>query len=65
MKMQEVRNLGRKFGLKFPVGTTKVQAIRMIQKAEGYFDCFARAENGYCSQKECLFYEECLKLSKK
>jgi len=65
MKMQDVRELGRKLGLKFPVGTTKVQAIRMVQKAEGNFDCFGRAENGFCNQKGCLFYVECLRVSKK
>lgn len=63
MKMQDVRALGRKNGLRFGVGVTKVEAIRAIQRAEGNFDCFARAGSGYCDQLSCLFRTECLLLS--
>ncbi|MFP4258967.1 MAG: hypothetical protein ACLFRE_08170 [Desulfovermiculus sp.] len=61
--MQDVRDLGRKNGLRFGVGVTKVEAIRAIQRAEGNFDCFARAGSGYCDQLSCLFRAECLSLS--
>jgi hypothetical protein len=61
--MQEVRVLGRTKGLRFKVGMTKVEAIRAIQRAEGNFDCFARAGAGYCDQLNCLFRDECLRLS--
>ena len=63
MKMQDVRTLGRKNGLRFGVGMTKVAAIRAIQSSEGNFDCFARAGSGYCDQVNCLFRTECLVLS--
>jgi len=63
VKMQDVRALGRKNGLRFGVGVTKVEAIRAIQRAEGNFDCFARAGSGYCDQLSCLFRTECLLLS--
>lgn len=63
MKMQEVRSLGRTRGLRFGVGMTKIEAIRAIQRAEGNFDCFARAGAGYCDQLDCLFRDECLRLS--
>jgi len=58
--MQDVRLLGRKNGLLFKVGMTKVEAIRAIQLAEGNFDCFARAGSGYCDQADCLFLRDCL-----
>ncbi len=64
MKMQEIRKLGRKHGLTFSVGTTKVDAVRAIQKKEGNFDCFGRAGNQYCDQMDCTFYTECMKNSK-
>ncbi|MFW5837025.1 MAG: hypothetical protein ACOCVM_03395 [Desulfovibrionaceae bacterium] len=62
MKMQEVRALARSMGVKVG-GLTKVEAIRKMQRAEGNFDCFGRAEDGYCDQTGCLFQEECLKVS--
>ncbi|MBS3780294.1 MAG: hypothetical protein KGY41_07845 [Desulfovermiculus sp.] len=61
--MQDVRALGRKNGLRFRVGMTKVEAIRAIQRWEGNFDCFARAGSGYCDQVNCLFRAQCLVLS--
>ncbi|MDZ7762023.1 MAG: hypothetical protein U5L00_17445 [Desulfovermiculus sp.] len=61
--MQDVRALGRKNGLLFKVGMTKMDAIRAIQRTEGNFDCFARAGSGYCDQVDCLFRTECLVLS--
>ncbi len=65
MKMQAVRALGRALGLSFPVGTTKMEAIRAIQRAEGNFDCYGRANEAYCDQAGCLFREECLRVSGK
>lgn len=62
MKMQAVRALGRDLGLSFPVGTTKMEAIRTIQRAEGNFDCYGRAEQAFCDQTGCLFRETCLSL---
>jgi hypothetical protein len=64
MKMNEIRKMGRSLGLKFKVGTTKVQAVRCIQLAEGNFDCFHRAGPAGCDQLGCLFREECLRPSK-
>ena len=62
MKMQAVRALAKEKGVK--IGSlSKIEAIRAIQTAEGNFDCFARAGEGYCDQHVCLFREECLKLS--
>ncbi|WP_027720998.1 hypothetical protein [Maridesulfovibrio zosterae] len=44
-------------------GLSLVEAVRLLQRLEGNFDCFARAESGFCSQKECLFYLECMENS--
>jgi hypothetical protein len=62
MNMKDVRALAKDKGVKVG-GLTKVQAVRAIQLAEGNFDCFARAVDGYCDQRGCLFHDECLKLS--
>ena len=62
MKMQAVRALAKARGVK--IGSlSKIDAIRAIQTAEGNFDCYARAGEGYCDQRDCLFREECLRLS--
>lgn len=42
----------------------RVEEIRMRQRMEGYFDCFAKAYDGYCDQDECLYREECLEMSR-
>ncbi|HDQ40689.1 MAG TPA: SAP domain-containing protein [Desulfonatronum sp.] len=65
MKMTEVRAMAKARGLKMGVGMTKIEAIRMLQRDEGNFDCFARAEAGYCDQFQCIFREDCLALAPK
>lgn len=46
-------------------GLSLVEAVRLLQRIEGNFDCFARAESGFCDQKKCLFYIECMENSSK
>jgi hypothetical protein len=46
-------------------GLNFIESVRMLQRVEGNFDCFARAESGFCNQNECLFYTECLQNSQK
>ncbi|PTN32865.1 SAP domain-containing protein [Desulfonatronum sp. SC1] len=65
MKMTEIRAMAKSRGLKLGVGTTKIHAVRTIQLDEGNFDCFARAEVGYCDQEGCIFREDCLSLAPK
>ena len=62
MKMQEVRKMAKDLGIKTG-GVSKMEAVRAIQRAEGNFDCFGRAFGGFCDQSDCLFYEECIRLS--
>ncbi len=63
MKMKELRQLAKEKNIKIPVTLTKIEAVRIIQKAEGNFDCFARAAGGYCDQGGCIFYDDCMALS--
>jgi len=42
----------------------RVEAVRMEQRAEGHFDCFGRASDGYCDQGACAFHTECLSVSR-
>ncbi len=65
MKMKEIRAFAREKEIKIPFAVTKIEAIRIIQHAEGNFDCFARAVGGYCDQEGCVFRDDCLILSPK
>ncbi len=65
MKMKEVRQMAKEKGIKIPFAVTKVEAVRMIQKDEGNFDCFARAAGSFCDQDGCIFYDDCMALSPK
>lgn len=42
----------------------RVEAVRLEQRTEGYFDCFGRAASGYCDQGGCAFHAECLSVSR-
>ena len=41
----------------------RVESVRMAQRAEGHFDCFGRAGQGYCDQGDCAYHAECLSVS--
>lgn len=41
----------------------KVEAVRLAQRQEGHFDCFATATGGYCDQGGCLYHSDCLSIS--
>jgi len=43
----------------------RIEEVRMGQREEGNFDCFGRAESGYCDQGGCFFLFECLDVSRK
>ena len=64
MNMQEIRNLARKAGIK-PGKLKKVELVRSFQSQEGNFDCFATANEGICSQEDCLWREDCFSMAKK
>ena len=64
MQIQEIRLLAKEYGLKTS-GLSKTRLIQQIQLAEGNFDCFASATNGYCDQSGCIWRDDCLKSSQK
>jgi len=53
MKMKEVREKAKTLGIKAK-NSKKSDLIKMIQRAEGNFDCFGTADP-YCSQEQCCF----------
>jgi hypothetical protein len=42
----------------------RVEAVRLLQRESGHFDCFGRAGGGYCDQGECAYHAECLSVSR-
>jgi hypothetical protein len=62
MTVSEIRALAKSLGITV-AGLNKPEAIRAIQSAEGNFDCFGRAESGFCDQQACLFRQDCLRAS--
>lgn len=42
----------------------RVESVRLSQRNEGHFDCFARAVEGYCDQGGCAYHVECLSVSR-
>ena len=60
MKMQQVRAKAKALGLKDTFGSSKMELIRRIQRAEGNLDCFGTEKND-CDQLGCCFREDCLK----
>ena len=59
MNMNEVRTMAKAMGIKAK-NPKKADLIRMIQVAEGNFDCFGTADD-YCDQEDCSFKSDCLK----
>ncbi len=60
MKMQDIRMKAKELGVKIPFGAKKVEAIRAIQRAEGYEDCCGRKDPEECnSAKQCCFQTAC------
>ena len=41
-----------------------VESVRRKQREEGNFDCFGRASAGFCDQRFCLHYSNCIYISK-
>jgi hypothetical protein len=59
MKISEIRKIAWQRGI-VHAGIEKNDLIRAIQRAEGNFDCYGSAVNGYCDQEGCLWREDCL-----
>jgi hypothetical protein len=57
MKMQEVRQIAKKWGVDVKVGRSKQDIIRDIQIKEGYSACYRTKEECEC---DCLWKPDCL-----
>ncbi|MDX1812026.1 MAG: Rho termination factor N-terminal domain-containing protein [Gammaproteobacteria bacterium] len=64
MLVTDVRKIAKEYGIKTS-RIKKADMIKMIQKEEGNFDCFASATDNYCDQLTCLWREDCLESSSK
>ncbi len=64
MHIQTVRSIAKEHGIKAG-RMTKANIIRTIQRAEGNFDCFSTAIDGYCDQMRCAWRDDCLGSGKK
>ena len=59
LDISEVRKIAKRHGIK-TAKLKKGEIIRLIQRAEGNFDCFGTAASGECSQTDCLWRKDCL-----
>lgn len=59
IKMGHIREKALDLGLRTPVGISKTELIRSIQRAEGNFDCFGTGDD-YCDQFTCYWRSLCL-----
>ena len=63
MHLLKMRKLAKDKGVR-PGKLTRVSLVREIQRKEGDFDCFATAITGECDQKDGLWRDDCLTVSK-
>jgi len=60
MGMPEIRTKAQELGI-IPGKMKKPELIHTIQVTEGYMPCFGRSD-GQCSNSDCCFMQDCLKL---
>lgn len=60
MKMTEIREKARQLGIQ-PKKRPKLELIRLIQRQEGFPDCYGRSY-GHCTNLDCCFRSDCLKV---
>ncbi|MCX7991646.1 MAG: SAP domain-containing protein [Proteobacteria bacterium] len=64
MHINEIRKIAKNFGISSSK-MKKPELIRAIQRKEGNFDCYGTAKEGFCSQSNCLWFDDCMTESKK
>jgi hypothetical protein len=62
MNMKELREKAKPLSVKIGVGVSKTEAVRMIQIAEAFTDCFGRGLFDECGQDDCCFRPDCVKI---
>jgi hypothetical protein len=58
MKLMDVKSKAKQMGIINP-SSDRMQLVRQIQTAEGFFPCFKTKDS--CDQLECCWRNECLK----
>jgi len=58
MKMQEIREIAKKWHVPYKVGLSKADLIWAIQIKEGYTACFRR--DASCDGQDCLWQDDCI-----
>ena len=58
--MIEIKTIAKQYGVKVSK-LKKSELIKLIQLAEGNFDCYATPANATCNQEKCLCRLDCLK----
>jgi hypothetical protein len=59
MKMQEVREIAKKWNIK-AAKMKKTDVIRAIQQAEGNLNCYDTGYADKCGQENCIWREDCV-----
>ncbi|KAA3630324.1 MAG: SAP domain-containing protein [Proteobacteria bacterium] len=62
MNMAEIRAIAQSRAIR-PLPKSKLALVRAIQVSEGNFPCFGTASAGRCDQSQCLWREDCFKLT--
>lgn len=57
MKMQEIREIAKKWGVSIKVGRSKQDMIRDIQIKEGWSPCYRTKD---ACESDCLWKPDCL-----
>lgn len=61
MRLPEVEKRARAMGIKDTWKYSKKELIKVIQRKEGYTDCFGTVRFRYCGQSICCWRGDCLK----
>ena len=57
MKMQEIKEIAKRWGIPYRVGLSKAALIWAIQEKEGFTACFRRDD--FCETNDCLWKDDC------
>jgi len=60
MRLTDIEKKARSLGIKDAWKFSKKELIKLIQRAEGNFDCYGTAVD-YCDQLSCCWRNDCLK----
>lgn len=61
MRLSDIEKKAKNLGINDTWKFSKKDLIKSIQRAEGNFDCFGNATNGYCDRSACSWRTDCLR----